>query len=87
MDADRAHDPSIVPNWTRTARAFASIADRPWWCVALIVAIVAVLGWVTLDLGVGLIMGLIMAPTWYAAEAFAGAARCADHRRIRRARL
>ena len=38
MDADRAHDPAVTPNWTRTARAFAALADRPWWCVALILA-------------------------------------------------
>jgi len=41
--------------------------------LALIVAIVAVLGWMALDLGVGLIMAIIMVPTWYAAEALAGA--------------
>ncbi len=41
--------------------------------MALVVAIVAVLGWMALDLGVGLIMAALMAPTWYAAEALAGA--------------
>jgi uncharacterized membrane protein YGL010W len=41
--------------------------------VALVVAVLAVLGWMALDLGVGLLMAVIMLPTWYAAEAFAGA--------------
>ena len=41
--------------------------------MALLVAAVAVLGWMALDLGVGLIMAALMAPTWYAAEALAGA--------------
>jgi len=41
--------------------------------MALVVAIVAVLGWMALDLGIGFIMAAIMAPTWYAAEALAGA--------------
>jgi uncharacterized membrane protein YGL010W len=41
--------------------------------MALAIAIVAVLGWMALDLGVGLIMAALMAPTWYAAEALAGA--------------
>jgi uncharacterized membrane protein YGL010W len=41
--------------------------------MALVVAIVAVLGWMALDLGIGLIMGALMAPAWYAAEALAGA--------------
>ncbi len=41
--------------------------------VSMIVAIVAVLGWMALDLGVGVIMAVIMVPTWYAAEALAGA--------------
>jgi uncharacterized membrane protein YGL010W len=41
--------------------------------VALAVATVAVLGWMALDLGIGLIMAALMAPAWYAAEALAGA--------------
>jgi uncharacterized membrane protein YGL010W len=41
--------------------------------MALVVAVVAVLGWMALDLGIGLIMAALMAPTWYAAEALAGA--------------
>lgn len=43
------------------------------WSLSLAVAIVAVLGWMALDLGVGALMGLLMAPAWYAAEALAGA--------------
>jgi uncharacterized membrane protein YGL010W len=39
---------------------------------AMVVAIVAVLGWMALDLGVGAVMALVMLPTWYAAEALAG---------------
>lgn len=41
--------------------------------VALVLAIVAVLGWMALDLGIGLAMAVIMAAVWFAAEAFAGA--------------
>ena len=43
------------------------------WTVSLAVALVAVLGWIALDLGIGVIMALLMAPAWYAAEALAGA--------------
>lgn len=43
------------------------------WTLSLAVAILAVLGWMALDLGVGILMGIVMAPAWYAAEAFAGA--------------
>jgi uncharacterized membrane protein YGL010W len=43
------------------------------WTVSLAAALVAVLGWLALDLGVGLVMALLMAPAWYAAEALAGA--------------
>ena len=43
------------------------------WTVSLAVAIVAVLGWMALDLGIGVLMALLMAPAWYAAEALAGA--------------
>ena len=38
-----------------------------------VVAILAALGWMALDLGVGVVMAIILAPTWYAAEAFCGA--------------
>jgi uncharacterized membrane protein YGL010W len=41
--------------------------------MALVVAIVAVLGWMALDLGIGLIMAALMTPAWYASEALAGA--------------
>ena len=43
------------------------------WTVSLAAAIVAVLGWMALDLGIGLAMALIMAVAWLAAEALAGA--------------
>jgi uncharacterized membrane protein YGL010W len=43
------------------------------WTLSLAVAIVAVLGWIALDLGIGVLMALLMAPAWYAAEALAGA--------------
>jgi uncharacterized membrane protein YGL010W len=43
------------------------------WSLSLAVAIVAVLGWMALDLGIGTIMALMMAPAWYVAEALAGA--------------
>lgn len=41
--------------------------------MALVIGTIAVLAWMALDLGIGLIMAAIMAPTWYAAEALAGA--------------
>ena len=43
------------------------------WTTSLAVAIVAVLGWMALDLGIGLVMALLMAVAWFAAEALAGA--------------
>jgi len=42
------------------------------WTMSLAVAIVAVVGWMALDLGIGLVMALIMAVAWFAAEALAG---------------
>jgi uncharacterized membrane protein YGL010W len=42
------------------------------WTMSLAVAIVAVLGWMALDLGIGLVMALLMAVAWFAAEALAG---------------
>jgi uncharacterized membrane protein YGL010W len=48
------------------------LAGREW-TLSLAVAIVAVLGWMALDLGIGLVMAMIMAVAWYAAEALAGA--------------
>src|SRR3954470_23626478 len=41
--------------------------------MALLIGGVAVLGWMALDLGIGLIMATIMVPAWYAAETLAGA--------------
>ena len=41
--------------------------------MALVIGLIAVLGWMALDLGIGLIMAAIMLPTWYAAEALVGA--------------
>jgi uncharacterized membrane protein YGL010W len=43
------------------------------WTMSLIVAILAALGWIALDFGVGVAMAIILVPTWYAAEAFYGA--------------
>jgi hypothetical protein len=40
--------------------------------MAMVVAVLAVLGWMALDLGIGLIMAALMVPAWYGAEAFAG---------------
>jgi uncharacterized membrane protein YGL010W len=34
---------------------------------------VAILAWMALDLGIGIVMAVVMAPAWYAAEALAGA--------------
>ena len=41
--------------------------------VSLIVTFAAVLGWLALDLGVGIVMAVVMAMAWYGAEALAGA--------------
>src|SRR5688500_19370413 len=43
------------------------------WTLSLALAIMAVLGWIALDLGIGILMAALMAPAWYAAEALAGA--------------
>ena len=43
------------------------------WTGSLAVGIVAALGWIALDFGIGLIMAAILVPTWYAAEALCGA--------------
>ncbi len=43
------------------------------WTMSLIAAILAALGWMALDFGVGVVMAIILVPTWYAAEAFYGA--------------
>ena len=40
---------------------------------AAVVAILAVLGWMALDLGVGLVMAVLMLVAWYAAEALGAA--------------
>ena len=40
---------------------------------AAVVAILAVLGWMALDLGVGLVMAVLMLAAWYAAEALGAA--------------
>jgi uncharacterized membrane protein YGL010W len=38
---------------------------------SLVVAVLAVLGWMALDLGIGLVMAVLMLVAWYAAEALA----------------
>jgi uncharacterized membrane protein YGL010W len=43
------------------------------WTMSLAVAIAAVVGWMALDLGIGVAMALLMAVAWFAAEALAGA--------------
>ncbi len=40
--------------------------------MALLVALLAVLGWLALDLAIGLVLGIMILPAWYAAEALAG---------------
>ena len=40
---------------------------------ALVVAVLAVLGWMALDLGIGLVMAALMLVAWYAAEGLAAA--------------
>jgi uncharacterized membrane protein YGL010W len=37
--------------------------------VAMVVSVIAVLGWLALDLGIGLVMAVLMLVGWYAAEA------------------
>ena len=48
------------------------VGDRQW-TLSLAVAIVAVLGWMALDLGIGIVMALIMVVAWYAAHLLATA--------------
>jgi uncharacterized membrane protein YGL010W len=43
------------------------------WTGSLVVSLVAVVGWLALDLGLGIVMGLIMVVAWFAAEALAAA--------------
>src|SRR5690348_2059349 len=43
------------------------------WTASLLITILAVLGWMALDLGIGVVMAVIMAVAWYAADALAGA--------------
>jgi uncharacterized membrane protein YGL010W len=43
------------------------------WTVSSVVAIVAILGWLALDFGIGIVMAIIMVPAWAAAAALAGA--------------
>ena len=40
--------------------------------MAMIVAAIAVVGWMALDFGIGLVMALLMLVAWYAAEALMG---------------
>jgi uncharacterized membrane protein YGL010W len=40
---------------------------------ALVVAVLAVVGWMALDLGIGLVMAALMLVAWYAAEGLAAA--------------
>jgi uncharacterized membrane protein YGL010W len=47
--------------------------DDRLWTMSLAITLLAVLGWMALDLGIGLVMAVIMAASWYAAEALAGA--------------
>ncbi len=44
--------------------------DRQW-TLSLAVTVVAVLGWLALDLGIGLVMAVLMAAAWAGAEALA----------------
>lgn len=47
--------------------------DDRLWTMSLAITILAVLGWMALDLGIGLVMAVIMAASWHVAEAIAGA--------------
>lgn len=48
------------------------IGDRHW-TLSAAATIVAVLGWMALDLAIGIVMGVIMGAAWYAAQALVGA--------------
>lgn len=48
------------------------VGDREW-TLSLAVAVVAVLGWMALDLGIGIVMAVTTAVAWFAAQALAGA--------------
>ena len=48
------------------------------WTISLAVAIVAALGWMALDLGIGIVMALTTAIAWYAAQALAAALGSAE---------
>jgi uncharacterized membrane protein YGL010W len=41
--------------------------------MALVIGAIAALGWIALDVGIGLIMAAILVPIWYAAETLVGA--------------
>lgn len=43
------------------------------WPMSLPIATIAILAWMALDLGIGIVMAMVMVPAWYAAEALAGA--------------
>ena len=43
------------------------------WTLSLAVAMAAVLGWMALDLGIGILMGFVIAPAWYGAVVLATA--------------
>jgi len=73
---------SVHRDWRNKATHFVGIPVivfslllilSPWPTVLLVVAIVAVLGWLALDLGIGLVMAAIMVFACYAAHALAGA--------------
>jgi uncharacterized membrane protein YGL010W len=41
--------------------------------MAMVIGVIAALGWIALDLGIGLVMAALLLVAWYAAEALAGA--------------
>ena len=43
------------------------------WTASLLITVLAVLGWMALDFAIGVVMAVIMAIAWFAAEALAGA--------------
>lgn len=43
------------------------------WPMSLPMTAMAILAWMALDLGIGIVMAVVMAPAWYAAEALVGA--------------
>jgi len=65
--------PIIVFSLLLVATLWRPVFGGGEYSLAMLLAIVAVLGWMALDLGIGLIMAVVMLLAWFGAEALAGA--------------